>query len=92
MPQWPWRAISWFVTVLTILAAIYEAYALVTGNVTISRFVHALAEQYHPVYFFAGLITSFLVAISLYGTHLPIFIRLQILAWLMVSAHIFWTL
>ena len=87
-----WRVFSYAITVLTVVAAIYETYAILSPTApTISRYLHELAEKYHPVYFFAGLIAAFLVMVAVYGTHLPIFIRLQVLAWLMVFAHIFWT-
>ena len=88
-----WRLVSYAITILTVLATAYEAYAIVTPDVpTISRYVHHLAENYHPLYFFAGLIAALLILIELYGTHLPIYVRLQVLGWLMVSAHIFWTI
>jgi len=49
-----------------------------------------LAESHHPVYFFAGIISTFLFLIALVGTHLPLFIRAAVLAWLFVFSHIFW--
>ncbi|PYN22559.1 MAG: hypothetical protein DMD99_16570, partial [Candidatus Rokuibacteriota bacterium] len=84
------KTIVWVVTLVTPSALVYEAYALVDDHVTISRFLRGLAERHHPVYFFAGLISTFLFLIALVGTHLPLFIRAAVLAWLFVFSHIFW--
>lgn len=87
-----WVAIIWVVGVGTAVAAIYEAWALATGDITISRYLRTLAEGYHPVYTFAGIATGFLFLIALFGSHLPVLIRAAVLAWLFVFGHIFWAL
>ena len=84
------KTIVWIVLLVTPAALIYEAYALATDHVTISRFLRGLAESHHPVYFFAGIISTFLFLIALVGTHLPLLIRAAVLAWLFVFSHIFW--
>ena len=84
------KTIVWVVTLVTPSALVYEAYALVDDHVTISRFLRGLAESHHPVYFFAGIISTFLFLIALVGTRLPLFIRAAVLAWLFVFSHIFW--
>jgi len=84
------KTIVWIVILVTPAALVYEAYALVADHVTISRFLRGLAESQHPVYFFAGIISAFLFLIVLVGTHLPLFIRAAVLAWLFVFSHIFW--
>ena len=84
------KTIVWIVILVTPAALVYEAYALVADHVTISRFLRGLAENHHPVYFFAGIISAFLFLIVLVGTHLPLFIRAAVLAWLFVFSHIFW--
>ena len=84
------KTIVWIVILVTPAALVYEAYALVADHVTISRFLRGLAESHHPVYFFAGIISAFLFLIVLVGTHLPLFIRAAVLAWLFVFSHIFW--
>ena len=84
------KTIVWIVILVTPSALVYEAYALVNDHVTISRFLRGLAENHHPVYFFAGIISAFLFLIVLVGTHLPLFIRAAVLAWLFVISHIFW--
>ena len=84
------KTIVWVVTLVTPSALVYEAYALVNHHVTISRFLRGLAESHHPVYFFAGIISTFLFLIALVGTHLPLLIRATVLAWLFVFSHIFW--
>jgi hypothetical protein len=84
------KTIVWIVILVTPSALVYEAYALVNDHVTISRFLRGLAENHHPVYFFAGIISAFLFLIVLAGTHLPLFIRAAVLAWLFVFSHIFW--
>jgi hypothetical protein len=84
------KTIVWIVILVTPSALVYEAYALVNDHVTISRFLRGLAENHHPVYFFAGIISAFLFLIALVGTHLPLFIRAAVLAWLFVFSHIFW--
>ena len=84
------KTIVWVVTLVTPSALVYEAYALVNEHVTISRFLRGLAESHHPVYFFAGIISTFLFLIALVGTHLPLLIRATVLAWLFVFSHIFW--
>ena len=71
-------------------ALVYETYPLATGHITISWFLRNLAEGYHPVYLFAGIIWSFLFLIALIGTHLPLLIRAAVLAWLFIFGHIFW--
>lgn len=72
MHQQLWRAIIVVIAVGTTVAGIYEAFALASGNITISQFLAALAEKYHPVYMFAGIIGGFLFVIALFGTHLPL--------------------
>ena len=84
------KTIVWIVILVTPAALVYETYALVADHVTISRFLRGLAESHHPVYFFAGIISAFLFLIVLVGTHLPLFIRAAVLAWLFVFSHIFW--
>jgi len=84
------KTIVWIVVVATPTAVLYEAYAVATDHVTISRFLRALVESYHPVYLFAGVILAFLYLIALFGTHLPLLIRAAVLAWLFVFGHIFW--
>jgi len=84
------KTIVWIVILVTPAALVYEAYALVADHVTISRFLRGLSESHHPVYFFAGIISAFLFLIVLVGTHLPLFIRAAVLAWLFVFSHIFW--
>ena len=84
------KTIVWVVILVTPSALVYEAYALVNDHVTISRFLRGLAESHHPVYFFAGIISTFLFLIALMGTHLPLLIRAAVLAWLFVFSHIFW--
>jgi hypothetical protein len=59
------KAIVWIVLLVTSAALVYEVYALVTDHVTISRFLRASAESYHPVYLFAGIIAAFLFLIAL---------------------------
>lgn len=84
------KAIVWIVAVITPAAVAYEAYALVTDHITISRFLRGLVESHHPVYLFAGVILAFLYLIALLGTHLPLLIRAAVLGWLFVFGHIFW--
>jgi hypothetical protein len=84
------KAIVWVVLLVTPSALVYEVYALLNDHVTISRFLRGLAETYHPVYFFAGIISTFLFLIALVGTNLPLLIRAAVLAWLFVFSHIFW--
>lgn len=84
------RTIVWVVSTLTILAASYETYAVATGHITISRFCRDLAEGYHPVYVFAGVLLAMLYGAALLGTQLPTLIRAMVLAWLFVFGHIFW--
>lgn len=84
------KTIVWIVALVSPTALAYEAYALATDNVTISRFLRTLAETYHPVYLFAGITCAFLFLIALAGTHLPLLIRAAVLAWLFVFGHIFW--
>jgi hypothetical protein len=84
------KTIVWIVAVITPAAVAYEAYALASDHVTISRFLRGLAENHHPVYLFAGVILAFLYLIALLGTHLPLLIRAAVLGWLFVFGHIFW--
>jgi hypothetical protein len=84
------KAIVWVVILVTPSALLYETYALLNDHVTISRLLRGLAENHHPVYFFAGIISAFLFLIVLVGRHLPLLIRAAVLAWLFVFSHIFW--
>ena len=84
------KTIVWVVILVTPSALVYEAYALLNDHVTISRFLRGLAESHHPVYFFAGIFSTFLFLIVLVGRHLPLLIRAAVLAWLFVFSHIFW--
>jgi len=84
------KTIVWIVALVTPVALGYEVYALAANKVTISRFLRVLAEGYHPVYLFAGIISAFLFLIALFGTQLPLLIRAAVLAWLFVFSHIFW--
>jgi hypothetical protein len=61
------------VTTVTALSIIYEATALLTGTTTISNALRTLAENYHPVFTFAGILCGFLFMASLTGGHLPLF-------------------
>ena len=90
MDQRVWVTIIWVVAVGTPSAAIYESWALWTGNITISRYFRTLAEGYHPVYVFAGIIIAFLFMTALFGSHLPVVTRAYVLAWLFIFGHIFW--
>ena len=92
MHQQLWRTIIVIITVGTLVAAIYEGFALASGNITISQFLATLAEKYHPVYTFAGIIGGFLFVIALFGTHLPLLLRFIVLMWILVLGHIFWPL
>ena len=84
------RGIIWIVGGVTTAAVPYEAFAIISGHVTVSRYLRALAEGYHPVYVFAGIVVALLFLIALGGTHLPLVIRVCVLAWLFVFGHIFW--
>jgi len=84
------RAIAWIVRIGAIIAGPYEAFAIWTGRVTVSSYLRGLAEGYHPVYLFAGIVVGFLFLLALRGTHLPFVIRVFILSWLFVFGHIFW--
>ena len=45
-----WRLFSYAITVLTVVAAIYETYAIFSPTApTISRYLHELAEKYPTV-------------------------------------------
>jgi hypothetical protein len=48
------KTIVWIVALITPAAVAYEAYALATDHITISRFLRGLVESYHPLYLFAG--------------------------------------
>jgi hypothetical protein len=85
-------AIIWSVAAVTASSATYETWALVTRHITISRYLRNLAESYHPVYVFAGILVCLLFLIALVGNHLPLSIRLFVLVWLFVFGHIFWGL
>ena len=74
------------------VALSYELWALLSGAPTISRLVRNAAEAYHPVYWFGGIITGFLIVIEVYGAALPRLIRIAVLTWIITSAHIFWFL
>ncbi|MBI3636072.1 MAG: hypothetical protein HY216_07635 [Candidatus Rokubacteria bacterium] len=82
--------IVWTVPAVTIAAALYETVALVAARITISAFLRGLAESYHPVYLFAGIIVACLFLVALIGAHLPTLIRAAVLGWLFVLGHIFW--
>jgi hypothetical protein len=82
--------IIWVVTTVTTLTTIYEATALLTGATTISTALRTLAENYHPVYTFAGILCGFLFIASLTGWHFPLLVRAAILGWIFVFGHIFW--
>ena len=79
------------IAIVSVFALAYEFWAVASGDPTISRLIRNLAEAYHPVYWFGGIITGFLIIAELY-LRLPTFIRLAVLSWIMVSAHIFWVL
>lgn len=83
-------AIIWVVGIVTATAAVYELWALTTGNITISLYVRELAEAYPLVYIIAGAILACLFLITIVGTHLPKLIRFIILVWIFVFGHIFW--
>ena len=70
--------IIWVVTTVTALSTTYEATALLRGMTTISSALRTLAENYHPVYTFAGILCF------------PLFVRAAILGWIFVFGHIFW--
>lgn len=87
-PRW----LTWGIALVSVFALVYEIWALVGGAPTISRLIRNLAEAYHPVYWFGGIVTGFLIIVELYASGMPRLIRLVILSWIMVSAHIFWLL
>jgi hypothetical protein len=66
---------------VTALSTVYETTALIMGWTTISSARHASAENYHPVYTFAGILC---------GGHLPLLVRAAVLGWMFVLGHIFW--
>ena len=77
------------IVLISVTALGYEVWALIAGNVTISRALRDLAESYHPVYWLAGILTGFLIVYELLGEP-PILIRVAVLSWIITSAHIFW--
>jgi hypothetical protein len=51
---------SWIgllVLVISVVAFALEAYLIFTGQNTISRVLRDLSENYHPVYWFSGMLT-----------------------------------
>jgi len=85
-----WVFVIWMVTTVTALSIIYEATALLTGTTAVSSALRASAENYHPVYTFAGILCGFLFMASLTGGHLPLLVRAAVLGWIFVLGHIFW--
>ena len=55
---------------VTALSTVYETTALIMGWTTISAARRASAENYHPVYTFAGILCGFPFMASLTGGHL----------------------
>jgi hypothetical protein len=85
-----WVSVIWAITAVTTLSIVYEAIALITGWTTISSALRVAAENYHPVYTFAGIVCGFLFIASLAGGSLPLRIRAAVLGWIFVLGHIFW--
>ena len=85
-----WISVIWVVMTATALSTVYELTALIMGWTTISSALRASAENYHPVYTFAGILCGFLFLTSLTGGHLPLLVRAAVLGWIFVLGHIFW--
>lgn len=86
------RHLFTWVYVISSLAICYETWALSTGAITISRFTRDLAEEYHPVYWFGGIVTGFMIIIQLRASGVPQLVKVTLLLWTITSAHIFWGL
>lgn len=81
-----WATVIWVVMTVTASSTIYETTALITGWTTISSALRTSAENYHPLYTFAGIICGFLFIASLMGGHLPLLVRAAVLGWISSSA------
>jgi hypothetical protein len=76
-----WVTVIWMVMTVTALSTVYETTALIIGWTTISSALRVSAENYHPVYTFAGILC---------GRHLPLLVRAAVLGWIFALGHIFW--
>jgi hypothetical protein len=56
--KWIWTI--WLFILLPVSFAAFEAYALVTGGTTLSRYIWDISAAFPPFSFFAGFLTGFL--------------------------------
>ena len=78
------------IVVLTFIALIIEVYGIATGNFTISEETRDLVNAYIALYWFFGLLAGVLAGLIIDLKSLPELIKLCLVTWIAVLAHICW--
>ena len=83
-------AVEYGVIALTVIALILETYGIATQHFTISALTRTLAIEHTWVYWAGGILTAAVAGPVVDLRRLPPLIRLVLLSWAAVGAHIFW--
>jgi hypothetical protein len=84
----PW--VQSFLGIITVIALVAEFYGLATGSFTISERTRNAAIHVGGLYWLGGILTSGLVGSVVDMKALPQVIKLMLVIWIAVLAHIFW--
>ena len=78
------------IVVLTFIALVIEVYGIATGNFTISEETRSLVNEITALYWFFGLLAGVLAGLIIDLKSLPELIKLCLVTWIAVLAHICW--
>lgn len=84
----PW--VQSFLAIVTLVALVAEFYGLATGSFTISSITRKASFDFGGLYWFGGLLTSGLAGSLVDMKELPHVVKLMLVVWVAVLAHIFW--
>jgi hypothetical protein len=73
-----------------VVALIVEVYGLATNTFTISKWTRSQAIAFAPLYWLFGLVAAFLAGALVDLKALPQVLKLMMVVWVAVLAHIFW--
>lgn len=84
------HGVQYLIVGFTFVALLIEIYGIATGNFTISEETRKLVDAYTALYWFFGLLAGGLAGLIIDLKSLPELIKLCLVTWIAVLAHICW--